>query len=346
MESSSEIWQVEANGEVFESNFDEMTLWINEGSLLRIDRVRKENLRWIEAGKVPALVEFFNAKDAGAPAGTLVTTTEGEKAKATHRDRADGGDIGSPARASDMCVTHTDAPARYICETCSSLFCKACPSSYGGTVKICPFCGAMCKLLAEVVSTRNQTAVNEQALSEGFGFADLGRAFAYPFKFKFSLVIGSIMFMIFSIGQGATGFGGIFMLSASIMCFMLANMLTFGVLSNTVDNFSQGKVGLDFMPSFEEFSIWDNVIHPFFLSIGVYIVSFGPLIAVFLLSVFFLVSSVGGEMNGVQSDAARLTNPELPYAATAAKQSKRFANCFRSKVINKQSGLQPLTTKH
>ena len=58
MDSPQEIWQVESNGQIFESNFDEMTLWINQGSLLRIDRVRKNNLRWIEAGKVPALVEL------------------------------------------------------------------------------------------------------------------------------------------------------------------------------------------------------------------------------------------------------------------------------------------------
>jgi hypothetical protein len=112
------------------------------------------------------------------------------------------------------------------------------------------------------------------------------------------------------------------MLTSSIFCFMLANMLTFGVLANTVNNFSQGKLGLDFMPSFEDFSLWDDVIHPFFLSIGVYIVSFGPLIAVFIISIFFLIGSVGGEMNAAQSDAARLTNPELPYAANAAKQSE------------------------
>ena len=63
VESNQDIWQVEANGGIFETNFAEMTAWINEGSLLRIDRVRKGNLRWIEAGKVPTRESFVDALD-------------------------------------------------------------------------------------------------------------------------------------------------------------------------------------------------------------------------------------------------------------------------------------------
>src|SRR5258706_7717637 len=36
-----------------------------------------------------------------------------------------------------------------------------------------------------------------------------------------------------------------------------------------------------------------------------------------------IVSPVGKEMNGLQSDAARTVNPELPYAANAVKQSEK-----------------------
>lgn len=64
-ELNQEMWQVEANGQVFETNFAEMTEWIADGSLLRIDRVRKGNLRWIEAGKVPSLAAVFNAAEIG-----------------------------------------------------------------------------------------------------------------------------------------------------------------------------------------------------------------------------------------------------------------------------------------
>ena len=55
------------------------------------------------------------------------------------------------------------------------------------------------------------------------------------------------------------------MLAGAIVCFMCANMLSFGVLANVVENFSQGKIGGNFMPSFDDFSIWDDVVHPFFV---------------------------------------------------------------------------------
>ena len=74
-EQTLESWQVEANGQIFDTNFGEMTAWIDEGTLLRQDKVRKGNLRWIEAGKVPALLAVFNAKDNGEPLPVPVITT-------------------------------------------------------------------------------------------------------------------------------------------------------------------------------------------------------------------------------------------------------------------------------
>ena len=65
--SSAEIWQIDVNGQIYEAPFDEMAQWIAEGSLLRGDMVRKGSLRWIEAGRVPTLIQFFNAKEAGNP---------------------------------------------------------------------------------------------------------------------------------------------------------------------------------------------------------------------------------------------------------------------------------------
>ena len=75
-EQTQELWQVEAAGKRFETTFAEMTSWIAEGSLLKIDRVRKGNLRWIEAGKVPSLLAVFNAKDNGQPLPPAVTITK------------------------------------------------------------------------------------------------------------------------------------------------------------------------------------------------------------------------------------------------------------------------------
>jgi hypothetical protein len=60
----------------YEAAFAELGDWIGEGSLLPQDKVRKGNLRWIEARRVPNLVPFFNAKEQGLPMPVMFSTTE------------------------------------------------------------------------------------------------------------------------------------------------------------------------------------------------------------------------------------------------------------------------------
>ncbi len=325
--SPGEIWQVEVGGATCDATFDELTAKIADGSLLRIDRVRKGNLRWIEAGKVPVLVAFFNLKDDSKPIAPSITTTS---ADAPVQSRGNVEVPVPPPPQPTACSVHSDAPAAYACETCGNSFCKACPNSYGGTVKICPFCGAMCKSLAELERRQTEQKERSEASSTPFGFGDFGRALAHPFRFKTSLFFGAVMFAIFSIAQSAMGFGGSIMLMASaIICVLLTNMLTFGVLANTVDNFTQGRLDRNFMPSFDDFALWDDVVHPFFLSIGVYISSFGPFIAVVLVAVFMVMGVVRSELNSVQADAVRSVNPQLPYAANATRQSEQVRELLR-----------------
>ncbi len=349
LESSTEVWQVEAGGSIYDTSFDEMKTWIAEGSLLRIDRVRKGNLRWIEAGKVPTLLEFFNAKDAAEPIAPTITTSSTEilGVSETTNTFVNSPEPITPQR-DDICSLHAEAPAAFQCQTCSNFFCKACPSSYGSNVKICPFCGAMCEQIQKVAQVRAESQRRSTAVTEGFGFGDLTRALMHPFRFKVSLLFGALMFALFSIGQSAAGFGGIFMMASALFCFMFANMLTFGILGNVADNFSQGNLDENFMPSFDDFNIWDDVVHPFFLSIGVYISSFGPLIAVLLIAFFVVVGSVQDELSAAQTQAARTVSRDLPLAANAAAQSERVkeiiakdANQMQRRVEAVESGEIP-----
>ncbi len=334
IEQQQETWQIESNGQIYDTNFEEMTALIDRGDLLRMDRVRKGNLRWIEAGKVPSLLAVFNAKEGDQPAKPVITLTKlgppvvpGQQNSNRVNDSSSA--QSQPAAVVDVtpnaepaCVMHDDMPAAYQCGTCFSNFCKTCPKSYGGTVKICPYCGAMCESLATVEAARVEAVNQSAAMGQGFGFSDFIKALTYPLKFRTSLILGAIMYMFCTLGQGAMGFGGIFMMGAALGSYMLANTLIFGVLSNTVENFAQGKIGENFMPSFDDFSIWDDVVQPFFLSIGVYVSSFGPLLLLMIVAFFFITNSVTSEMNSFQSDAAQTVAPELPYAAKATQQSQ------------------------
>ena len=71
-----EVWQVDVGGQVYDAAFAELGDWIGEGSLQPEDKVRKGNLRWIEARRVPDLIPFFNAKQQGLPMPVVVSTTE------------------------------------------------------------------------------------------------------------------------------------------------------------------------------------------------------------------------------------------------------------------------------
>jgi hypothetical protein len=359
IDNNSEVWQIESAGDVRDLSFDELTQCIAAGELLRIDRVKKSNLRWIEAGKVPALAEFFKGKDLNSSCEPVLTKNSGPSnvdvlgARATIVTTAAPSDerkgCASPKQsvfvgaamspfsepAAGVCAVHSDTPAAFVCGTCGSAFCKACPNSYGPTVKICPFCGAMCKSLAELAKAKGETQAGALMSTEGFGISDFFSALAYPFKYPVSLIFGALMFAFFSVGQGAAGFGGAFMLSAAIVCFMCANMLSFGVLANVVENFTQGKTSVNFMPSFDDFNIWDDVVHPFFLSIGVYISSFGPLAAVFLLSIFLI--------SGVVKPSASSISPEVAAAPGQVQQGQELKNLIAQQKATEQNRIDTMT---
>jgi len=326
-----EVWQIDAGGQIYEARFEEMAQWVFEGSLLPQDMVRRGNLRWIEARKVPALMNFFNAYDRGEPPPVFASTTDanGGLDNQTSPPQTFGASqfnepqttFNEPAShefnvmpTADVCSMHPGVPAEFLCGTCGNGFCKACPKSYGGTVKICPFCGAMCKSVTEVQEKTQAAHQYERDISQGFGADDFFNALAYPFKFKTSLIVGAIMFVLFTLGQSAGSMGSIFLAGSGLICWMMSNMLWFGVMANTIDNFAQGKVGGNFMPTFEDFSMWDDVVHPFFLSVGVYLISFGLVIVIIIGTIIWGLNQVSNAISdSYQPENARIvTDPNSP----------------------------------
>jgi hypothetical protein len=65
-ESQPEIWQAEIEETVHTLGFDDLAALISSGMLLPGDKVRRGNLRWLEAGRVPALDAYFARGDANA----------------------------------------------------------------------------------------------------------------------------------------------------------------------------------------------------------------------------------------------------------------------------------------
>jgi hypothetical protein len=322
-----EFWQAEVNGRVYEAGFEELANRISDGSVKQGDKVRKGNLRWIEAGKVPALIEFFNARENGMrpPIVTSVTDASSDPSETA-------GHIIFPTAESPVllsvtnvasCPIHDGAELYYSCTSCGTCFCRSCPRSYGGSVKICPSCGGMCKSLDELRSAAEKAQLDLKTATTSFGSADLIEALAYPLKFKTSLFFGALMFAFFSIGQSAGALGGIFMIVAAMFSFMLANTLTFGVLANVADKFSRGLTNSNFMPDFDDFSLWEDVIHPFFLSIAVYISSFGAFLVIVVVGLYFVFSTVAAEDNTMQSTLETLPGTHYYDTSRAVQQTEQ-----------------------
>ena len=365
MTNLDEIWQVEVNNQTYEANVEELGQWIAEGALLPNDRVRRGNLRWLEARKVPILHQFFNAKENSLPFPVLQTVTDAAEndsslktentsdALTIHRNQIARTPVNfavtnyplnlpHASQTIDVCAVHHAEEAKYVCEACENYFCKLCPASYGATVKICPLCGAMCKPIADVRAKQQKNFQYQNAMTENFGFNDFKRALAYPFKFRSSLIFGAVLFMIFTLGQTVSAFGGTFLFASGILCGTLANALTFACLANTLDNFSQGKREADFMPSFDDFELWDDVIHPFFLSIGVYIVSFGLLI-VLLVGAFYYAMKT---FEQIETDKQKIVSAVFPNAqnnsADEEAEFQKFEEMIRE---NRKAQLESVVGK-
>ena len=360
-QNPNEVWQVEVGGQVYEAAFAELGDWIGEGSLLPQDKVRKGNLRWIEARRVPNLVPFFNAKEQGLPMPVMFSTTEAEapasevsveqpvRVENFQPMEAPVTQVGNfqPVEAPPMpvtipepiehslaapiephaavldptvCAMHADLPSSYICIGCGNGFCKVCPKAYS-SVRICPFCGAMCKSTQEIAQKRSETERFTAAINKGFGSEDFFKAISHPFKFKASLIFGAVMFAFFSVGQSVTGLGGIYMIVSALFCLMLANTLSFGVLANTIDKFAHGDLEANFMPSFEDFEMWDDVIHPLLLSIAAYAAAFGPFAIVMLIGYNIVVSNVDSQMNAFQENVEKIPGTHYYDAQRTVDQS-------------------------
>lgn len=181
-----------------------------------------------------------------------------------------------PAAPRITCQNHPADAAALICRTCRSTFCRACPNRMGtSSVLLCPACGNFCDPLEDI---NVRLALLERAAS-GFGIGDFKEALAYPLKHFGSLISGALLYS--------------FLLLGGLWGHLLAPALVFGCISLVIHRVAYGDMKRDFLPDFSEFSIWDDMIVPYFLGWGVTLVTLGPIILMLAVLVFGLFGGVG-----------------------------------------------------
>src|ERR1043165_3856250 len=93
---------------------------------------------------------------------------------------------------------------------------------------------------------------------------DFVRAIRYPFNHKAALLGGALIYG--------------FLLLAGLRGSVVAWVILFGCISHVISQVAWGRLNRSFMPDFSAFSLWDDLVVPVFLGLGIMIVSWGPLI--------------------------------------------------------------------
>ncbi len=295
----NEKWQVEVNGVIYDCEFSELEQWIADRALLPEDNVRRGERGWVKAGQVPLLQKFFAGE-------------RSEKTAEINSTASSNLPTPNPIVKSDVCHFHPDESAAYVCRECSQLFCKACPKSYG-TVRICPVCGEMCKAFKEVQANLKKNAERDYALSKGYGFRDFAKAWVYPFKFWQSLALGALFIAFLSLG----GFFG----------FLLANAILFGCIAQAVSFIAHGDFEQNFMPDFDGFNVWDDVVKPFLLSLSVLLVSYLPTGLMMFVLFFSVLNSL--------SNPVAVIKAQQENSAAAVKESASTQILLDPKEVEK-----------
>lgn len=332
--AETEVWQVMTHDGVYQADLPTLKQWVAEGLVLPTDRVRKGAFNWIDAGLAPSLRAVFAGEEVPEP----LQETAGASAKDMPHAHVALGDAHPAGRAANAethaqdlglsagvgashfaeenaggfieavstrdfpgvahepnpeehapprvaCQNHPADAAAFICRTCRSTFCRSCPNRMGvSSVLLCPACGNFCDTLEDI---NERLALLERAAS-GFGLGDFKEALAYPLKHVGSLIGGALLYS--------------FLLLGGLWGHLLAPALIFGCISLIIHRVGYGDMKRDFMPDFSEFSIWDDMIVPYFLGWGVALVSFGPVILMTAVLIF-------GLFGGVAKTAAPATPP-------------------------------------
>jgi hypothetical protein len=311
MSAQPELWRVSTIEGIFETDLETLKQWIVEGCVLPTDKVSKGNLSWIEAGRVPKLKTAFNPHAEPQPVTTSFeafvesnpaygSTPAIETAKVDDTPRAD--------LCADVCQNHPEAGPEYVCRMCGAMFCHDCTRFVRGTVPVCPLCGDLCH---EFRALAEQTARREFQ-SSGFGMEDFVRAVRYPLRHKTALITGALIYA--------------FLLMAGFRGAVVAWMVMFGCISHVISQVAWGRLDRSFMPDFSAFSLWDDLVVPIFLGIGIMIVTWGPVIALTVALIYNALTGAMSPLHGASEptgpNVSVLTDPNADPEKLAAENHK------------------------
>jgi len=330
MSAQPEQWRVSTVEGIFETDLETLKQWIVEGCVLPTDKVSKGNLNWIDAGRVPKLKGAFNGEvEITPPPNPTVTSTQGgwqappafedgqHSEERSYSSTTSTTNVAASAAPATSCHNHPGVSPSYVCRQCEALLCDECPRFIGNSkIPVCPLCGDLCHSYSEV----RHKATRAQFQSSGFGMSDFGRAITYPFQHKAALFGGALLYG--------------FLLLAGFRGSVVAWMIMFGCISHVINQVAWGRLDRSFMPDFSAFSLWDDLVVPIFLGLGIFIVTWGPTVALVIVLIFGVVKSGPvsplsglGQMPAPQGEA--LTSEDLDALTDPEADPKKLEEAHR-----------------
>lgn len=287
MDVPTDTWQVDIDGALYDADTETLTQWVLDGYVARTTKVKKGSLQWIEIGRVPAFRGMFSSGEAAAPGAFAEPAAPPafaepaafeSSASAAAVAPAYGAPAPGPAVApqpayapANVCANHPAAPAKYMCQGCGAALCIPCVKRYGNAA-LCTLCGELCKPYGEAQATIKR-AVDRYS---GFGLADLAAGFAYPLKDPVAFVLAAIFY-------------GFLNLVGTYGRFAAAGVL-FAYMSYAIRRVAMGHYDEGPSPDLSDPGEW--LFESAKCGLAVTIVTFGPLIALFLYG-------VGGGVEGL-----------------------------------------------
>src|SRR5262245_56610120 len=142
MNSQERIWQVNADGQIYEADLETLKRWIAEGRVLATDSVRKGALNWIAANRAPALGGLFPESGPLPSSPVQSQQVDTPVAPVAHTESVvdqvclavEIKPATTPAPLGpSMCHNHSDRSGTYSCRICGKTFCDDCPQSVGSS---------------------------------------------------------------------------------------------------------------------------------------------------------------------------------------------------------------------
>lgn len=319
MSNSNDIWQIMVDGQIYEADTNTLKQWAADKRLLPTDKVKKGSLNWNDAGRIPLLRPVFSGEEIPPPSVEDVPTEPINPSQNSLPNYPPNNGAGyggfmptnamppampqmAPMMSAPMmgtaCLNHPDQPIAYVCRMCQASFCQSCPKKVG-SMAICLSCGDMCNKVDSIIN--QAMAQNRIAQDIGqptnFGWADFSRALAYPLKHPMAFFGAAAVYGFFLLAKQIS-----YGMSSMLISSIASTVFLFACTSTALRKVAIGRINSSFAPEFSASSFYDDVVVPLFLSLGVMLVTFLPVILVF--GMFF------SQLTGLIMSGAMLSQAE------------------------------------